>query len=72
MLLIVDTLRADRLSAYGYEKGRTPHIDALATDGLLYLLLERLDHQLTPLDLRAAVEGELLGRLTRSRDGAEH
>jgi arylsulfatase A-like enzyme len=36
MLLIVDTLRADRLSAYGYEKGRTPHIDALATDGLLY------------------------------------
>jgi arylsulfatase A-like enzyme len=36
MLLIVDTLRADRLSAYGYEKNRTPHMDALATDGLLY------------------------------------
>jgi arylsulfatase A-like enzyme len=36
VLLIIDTLRADRLSAYGYARNRTPHIDALADDGLRY------------------------------------
>jgi len=33
VLVMVDTLRADRLSAYGYADGKTPHIDALAADG---------------------------------------
>lgn len=35
ILLVVDTLRADRLSAYGYDRP-TPHIDALAQEGTLY------------------------------------
>ncbi len=36
ILIGVDTLRADRLSCYGYTKETSPHIDALAADGVLY------------------------------------
>lgn len=36
VLIIVDTLRADRLSCYGYTANASPHIDALAADGVLY------------------------------------
>ncbi len=36
LLVMVDTLRADHLSAYGYGGGRTPHIDSLAADGVRY------------------------------------
>ncbi len=35
-LISVDTLRADRLSCYGYEFPTTPHIDALAEKGIVY------------------------------------
>jgi len=35
-VITVDTLRADRLGAYGYEKARTPNIDALAARGVLF------------------------------------
>jgi arylsulfatase A-like enzyme len=37
VLISVDTLRADRLNAYGYEARRTsPNLDALASDGILF------------------------------------
>jgi arylsulfatase A-like enzyme len=36
LLVGVDTLRADRLSCYGAAGRATPHIDALAADGLRY------------------------------------
>ena len=36
VLLVVDTLRADRLGAYGYERPVSPHFDALATDSVLF------------------------------------
>ena len=37
ILISIDTLRADRLNAYGYEARRTsPRIDALAGDGILF------------------------------------
>ena len=37
LLISVDTLRADRLNCYGYEAHRvSPHIDALAADGILF------------------------------------
>jgi choline-sulfatase len=36
ILISIDTLRADRLPAYGYAKVRTPAIDALAADGVLF------------------------------------
>jgi arylsulfatase A-like enzyme/predicted Zn-dependent protease len=36
ILISIDTLRADRLPAYGYRNVRTPAIDALAADGVLF------------------------------------
>jgi arylsulfatase A-like enzyme/Flp pilus assembly protein TadD len=36
VLISVDTLRADRLPAYGYAKVETPAIDALRKDGILF------------------------------------
>ena len=35
VLVTIDTLRADRLGAYGYAEARTPHLDALAAAGVL-------------------------------------
>jgi arylsulfatase A-like enzyme len=36
LLIVVDTLRADHLSCYGASPVRTPHVDALAAEGLRY------------------------------------
>jgi arylsulfatase A-like enzyme len=36
LLITVDTTRADRLGAYGYESARTPTLDRLAMQGTLY------------------------------------
>ncbi|MBW2693829.1 MAG: sulfatase-like hydrolase/transferase, partial [Deltaproteobacteria bacterium] len=36
VLVVIDTLRADAVSAYGAVKGTTPSFDALASEGLLY------------------------------------
>ncbi|MBI2835410.1 MAG: sulfatase-like hydrolase/transferase [Acidobacteria bacterium] len=36
ILISIDTLRADHLPAYGYQKVQTPAIDALAADGVLF------------------------------------
>jgi arylsulfatase A-like enzyme len=33
LLIVVDTLRADHLAAYGYGKGETPHLTRLAREG---------------------------------------
>ncbi|MBW2444685.1 MAG: sulfatase [Deltaproteobacteria bacterium] len=33
LLVTIDTLRADHVSAYGYERETTPHLDALAAGG---------------------------------------
>ena len=35
LLVVIDTLRADRLGCYGYEPARTPAIDGLAREGVL-------------------------------------
>jgi arylsulfatase A-like enzyme len=47
ILISIDTLRADHLSAYGYTKIRTPNIDSLAAGGTIY---QRIDSQI-PLTL---------------------
>jgi arylsulfatase A-like enzyme len=47
LLISIDTLRADHLSAYGYTTLRTPHIDSFGRDGTTYL---RIDTQI-PLTL---------------------
>jgi len=36
LLIVIDTLRADHLSSYGYGAIETPHMDALAADGTRY------------------------------------
>jgi tetratricopeptide (TPR) repeat protein len=36
VLISIDTLRADHLPAYGYREGRTPAVDGLAADGILF------------------------------------
>lgn len=36
VLVTIDTLRADRLGAYGSTRGLTPHLDALAADGVRF------------------------------------
>ncbi|NIR71676.1 sulfatase [candidate division KSB1 bacterium] len=36
ILISIDTLRADHLSCYGYERITTPHIDRLAGEGVLF------------------------------------
>jgi arylsulfatase A-like enzyme/Flp pilus assembly protein TadD len=36
LLVTLDTLRADRLGAYGHTGGLTPHLDALARRGLVF------------------------------------
>jgi arylsulfatase A-like enzyme/Tfp pilus assembly protein PilF len=36
ILVSIDSLRADRLPAYGYAPGRTPAIDSLAADGVVF------------------------------------
>jgi hypothetical protein len=36
ILISIDTLRADHLSIYGYRVAKTPNIDALAGDGIVY------------------------------------
>lgn len=36
VLISIDTLRADRLPAYGYTKTKTPNIDRLVADGVLF------------------------------------
>src|SRR5881397_678746 len=36
LLVSIDTLRADRLPAYGYRAGSTPHLDALARRGVVF------------------------------------
>lgn len=37
VLITIDTLRADHVSAYGYPRKTTPNLDALAESGTLYL-----------------------------------
>ncbi len=36
LFVLIDTLRADRLSAYGYNRETSPNIDALAATGVLF------------------------------------
>jgi len=36
ILISIDTLRADHLSVYGYQRIRTPHLDAFADHGTLF------------------------------------
>jgi arylsulfatase A-like enzyme/predicted Zn-dependent protease len=49
LVVTLDTLRADRVGAYGYAPARTPHLDALAARGLRFAQATTV----TPLTLPA-------------------
>jgi arylsulfatase A-like enzyme/tetratricopeptide (TPR) repeat protein len=36
VLITIDTLRADHLALYGYREGRTPNLDALGREGIVF------------------------------------
>ena len=36
LVIVVDTLRADHLSAYGYARTTSPHLDRIASEGVLF------------------------------------
>src|ERR671914_399261 len=36
LLIVIDTLRSDHLSSYGYERSTSPSIDRLAAQGVLF------------------------------------
>src|ERR1700677_1822938 len=48
ILISIDTLRADHLSAYGYSRIRTPHIDSFAQQGTLFTNIEAQIPQTLP------------------------
>ncbi len=58
ILVSIDTLRADRVGAYGYGKGTTPHLDALAREGVVF------ERAISPVPLTLPAHATLLtGRL---------
>jgi arylsulfatase A-like enzyme len=66
VLITVDTLRADRIGAYGYEAAKTPVIDALASESL------RFEHAYSHASLtKPAVASLLTGQLAEEH-GVHH
>ncbi len=64
VLITIDTLRADRLGAYGYAGARTPHLDALAARG------RRFDQATTPLPRTTPALASLLTGLEPRSHGS--
>jgi arylsulfatase A-like enzyme/Tfp pilus assembly protein PilF len=54
ILISIDTLRSDRLPAYGYGAGTTPAIDRLAREGVLF------EHAFSPVPLTLPAHATLL------------
>ncbi|MEX1025688.1 MAG: sulfatase [Planctomycetota bacterium] len=69
VLVSLDTLRADRVSAYGYERNTTPHLDALAAEGVLF---ERVLAQATNtlVSHKSMLTGKQPLRLVHEQSGA--
>lgn len=64
LLVTVDTLRADRVGAYGSRAGATPHLDALAAAGTLF------EEARSPVPLTLPAHATLLSGLEPPRHGA--
>ena len=64
LLITVDTLRADRVGAYGDELAQTPTMDALAAEGVLF----QEAYAVTPLTLPSHASPSP-SRLCHSRHG---
>ncbi len=62
-LITLDTLRADRLGCYGYEKAQTPALDRLARDGI------RFNRAFTPSPITNTSHASILTGLNPSTHG---
>jgi arylsulfatase A-like enzyme len=63
LLVTIDTLRADRVGAYGDEAARTPRLDRLAQEGVLF------EQAFTPVPLTLPAHATLLTGLLPPRHG---
>lgn len=66
ILVTIDTLRADRLGAYGYPRARTPRIDALAARGV------RFDHAFATAPITLPSHASLLTGRYPPGHGSRH
>ena len=66
LLVTVDTLRADRVGAYGWSAARTPAMDALAARGV------RFTHALAPAPITLPSHASLLTGLYPPGHGSRH
>lgn len=63
LLITLDTTRADRIGAYGYERARTPVLDRFARDGVLF------EHAVSPAPLTLPVHASLFTGLYPTEHG---
>jgi arylsulfatase A-like enzyme/Tfp pilus assembly protein PilF len=63
LLITLDTMRADRIGAYGYAAARTPHLDALAKNGV------RFDDATAPAPITGPAHTAILTGLHPARLG---
>lgn len=63
ILISIDTLRADRLPVYGYDPGRTPHLDRLARDSVVF------ENAITPAPLTLPAHASILTGLAPQDHG---
>jgi arylsulfatase A-like enzyme len=63
LLITIDTLRQDRVSAYGKTSGLTPNIDRIAAQGVRYL------HAYSPVPLTLPAHASILTGLLPVRHG---
>ncbi len=64
LLISIDTLRADHVSCYGYDRPTTPNLDALARDGT------RFSHAYSPAGWTPPAHASMLTGLFPSQHGA--
>ncbi len=66
LLITIDTLRADRVGAYGYSSARTPTLDAVARDGV------RFDRAYAPAPITLTSHASVLSGRYPPSHGARH
>lgn len=66
VLITLDTTRADRIGCYGYKPALTPHLDELASGGVL------LEHAYTPIPVTLPAHTTMFTGLTPREHGVHH
>jgi hypothetical protein len=67
-LITIDTLRADRLGAYGYGPAETPRIDRLARQGVRFEQVTKRTRKTRARRTRSLSAREQVVRMVRERD----